>query len=113
MPGRIEYLPRGDVIMRVEIRKSSTRTCGGRKTCFHVTRTCSHGCTCTGEYITQLKAPNVELVKDFAPCGKPDLCIRGAGQGVTLLEFQNDTWIFEMTAALCAKKFILAGVDKP
>lgn len=112
MPGRIKYSPKGDVIMRVEIRKSSTRTCGGRKACLHVTRICSHGCTCSGEYITALKAPHADLVKEFAPCGKPDTCIRGAGRDVTLLEFQNDTWIFEMTASLCAKTFILDGDDK-
>jgi hypothetical protein len=111
MPGRIEYSPKRDVVMRVEIRKTDTRTCGGRKTCFHVTRYCSHGCACAGEFITELKAPDVDLVKEFAPCGSHDLCIRGAGRDVSLVSFQDGIWTFEMTADLYAKNFVMDSED--
>jgi hypothetical protein len=114
MPGRFEYIPKGDVTMRVEIRKVTARTCGGRRGAFSVTRTCSHGCSCTGEYITKIKTPGCDLVKNFATCGKPGLRIKGPGKDVALVEFQagipgdgsGDIWVFEMLGALVATQFV-------
>lgn len=105
MAGRFEYRPRGDVVMLVECKKATTKTCRGETKCFEVTRRCSHGCKCTGNYITNLRGPDLELVKDFAPCGNPGLCIRGPGRDARLTMFQNETWHFEMTASLFAKEF--------